>query len=92
MTTGTPLPAVDKSWEFVKIATYRRHSPHLAATFIPFACKMCDTLDPAAQAFVKKIATHVAQFTKWSYPSFLREFLPDMGIAIQRGNVLLWSN
>jgi len=92
MATDTSSLLVAKSRESVKIASYRRLTPLSAATFIPFACETYGALGPAAQAFAKKIATHAAQFTKWSYAAFLRELLSDAGIAIQRGNVLLCSN
>jgi len=92
MATDTSSLVVAKSRESVKIASYRRLTPLSAATFIPFACETYGALGPAAQAFAKKIATHAAQFTKWSYAAFLRELLSDVGIAIQRGNVLLCSN
>ena len=92
MATDTSSLVVAKSRESVKIASYRRLTPLSAATFIPFACETYGALGPAAQAFAKNIATHAAQFTKWSYAAFLRELLSDVGIAIQRGNVLLCSN
>ena len=90
-THSNPL-VVAKSRETLKINSYSHLHSQSSAAFVPFACETYEAIGPSAHEFAKRLALHAAQFTKWSYAAFLRELLSDVGIAIQRGNVLLCSN
>ena len=90
-THSSPL-VVAKSRETLKRNSYSHLQSQSSAAFIPFACETYGAIGPSAHEFAKRLALHAAQFTKWSYTAFLRELLSDVGIAIQRGNVLLCSN